>query len=359
LNDYPPVSHGSTSLIGSEPLDCCQNSHDLGENWSRSVRAFLLFTLLNSHFFTFGKDAIMLRFSLSILTVFSFCLGLTGNNAHSEGVSLRYQFKTGQVVRYNVSMDDRYSINVGGVEDEPFTKQDSIKHYRVVKVNADGSAVIELQFESIKIKGEQNGSAFQFDNQEAKAGKEKIEPMFASMAEMIGKPYLQLTVTPSGEVTRVKSLLTDDESELDEAQQAALDVLLRLPSEPIEVGSTWREDFEGSVSVSADSPLKKPVKMQRRFSLTSVEKGIATIQLNTVILSNVTDPDQLLQLIRRQPRGVIKIDLNRGVLLERTVTQDNQVQGFGEGPNLMTFKQTVTERLNNIQTAAATVPAFR
>jgi len=286
-----------------------------------------------------------------------FTILLINTSLQAEEVLLRYQFEPGQVVQYEVSMYDDYDIRIGVSSDEPYSHQDSGKSYRVISVGQDGSAVLEPTFEWIKIDVEQNDVRSTWDSR--KGGNPPTE--LAAMADVVGKPNLRISVTPTGEVTKVESLLGDKvEVDVDDPKQAALDVFLRLPQEPIEVGGTWREDFQGSVNVDPNVELKKVIKMQRRYYLKSVEDGIATIELRTVVLTPVKEPAQLMQLLRRQPQGTIKLDLNRGLLISKSLRQENQVQGFVPNQaSVLTFKQSHTEVFKSVQTAATAGPPTR
>lgn len=291
------------------------------------------------------------------LYLFLFTILFVNISLQAEDVLLRYKFAPGQVVQYEVSMHDEYDIRIGGSSDEPYSRQDSGKSYRVIAVNDDGSAVLEPTFDWIKIDVEQNGVRSTWDSR-----KGVPPPMeLAAMADVVGKPNLRISVTPTGEVTKVESLLGDQiEVDVDDPKQAALDVFLRLPQESVEIGGTWREDFQGSVNVDPNVQLKKVIKMQRRYYLKSVEDGIATIQLRTVVLTPVQEPAQLMQLLRRQPQGTIKLDLDRGILISKSLAQQNQVQNFVPNQaSVLTFKQQHTEIFKGVQTAATVGPPVR
>ncbi len=267
--------------------------------------------------------------------------------AEGELIPLRYKFKEGQVVRYQVSMRDDYNVQFGGETYTPYNDQQTVKSYRVVSVNEDGSAVLELTFESVVIKMMENESTYEFDSHK----KENPDPKFAAMSHMIGKPHVQMTVSATGEVLKFTNLINNVEQDVDEARQAAMDVLLRLPEDPIAVGSSWREDFQGSVAIE-NSSLKKPVKMQRRYYFKSYINDLATIELKTTIITKLS-PAEEIQLIRRQPQGAIVLNTAQGLQISKTFTQDNTVQNFQQGACVANFKQTQTETLKEQQTANA------
>lgn len=266
----------------------------------------------------------------------------------AEAVRLRYRFETGQTVRYDVGLSDTYRIQLGETVEEPFSRQTSRKNYRVISVREDGSAELELTIEAVAM---QIGKGGTIEHEFRSDMKDVSNAAFAGVAEMVGKPYLRLTVSPQGEVSNIRPLLNPDQP-TDDVSQAAMDILIRLPNEPLNLGATWREDFESSVSLGEGS-LRKPVKMQRRFTLRSIENGLATIFMETKVLTALNEPDEELQMLRRQPTGTLVLDLNRGVLVSRSLGQENEVSGFGgNAASLIRFRQQHIEKLTQPQTAA-------
>ena len=264
-----------------------------------------------------------------------------GLGADNPPVELRYQFHQGEVVRYDVSLRDDYIVQAAGFYDAPFTDHHSVKQFRVVKVNDDGSAVLELMFESVRVKIQENDETFRFDSTTDDVAPAKLAPL----AGMVGKPYLRVTLSPTGQVAAIQPI--NSIGSADDVDTAALDVLLKLPEDPISVGESWRDDSVIEIAVPHNPMLKRSIKVQRRYYFKSLADGIATIELKTMIISPISDPEEELQLIRRKPKGTFVLDLNRGVLLSKHLIQDNLVTGFGGGAGgaVMTFKQKQLERL--------------
>lgn len=268
----------------------------------------------------------------------------------SRPVNLRYRFQTDQVVRYEVIMNDDYRIQVGEAVDHPYSHQKSRKSYRVKSVQEDGSAILELTIESVAIELFQNGEKHTFDTKPQEGRQKPEEPAFQALEDLVGKPHLQVTVSPQGVISQIRPLVQKDQVPED-PQQTAFDVLLQLPPDPIPVGGTWKEDFEISVALP-NSKLRRPVKVQRQYTLQSVDNNLATIEMRTRILTVLDEPEEQLQLLRRTPQGTIVIDVQRGLLVSKSFTQNNEVTGFQNGPSIMSFKQQQREELVEVATAA-------
>lgn len=288
------------------------------------------------------------RLTFSILMPWLLCLSMPLAADESQPVTLQYRFEPGQIVRYEVGLSDTYRIQLGETVEEPFSRQTSRKNYRVISVREDGSAELELMIEAIVM---QIGKAGMIEHEYRSDQKEVSNAAFTGVSQMVGKPYLRLTMSPTGEVSNIRPLLNPEQT-TEDVSQAALDIMIRLPEQPLNVGATWREDFETSVSLG-EGTLRKPIKMQRRFTLRSVENGLATVAMETKVLTAINEPDEELQMLRRQPTGTLVLDLNRGILVNRTLTQENEVTGFGgNAASLIRFKQQHVEKLTGPQTAA-------
>ena len=270
--------------------------------------------------------------------IFTLCLQqrpLRGDDA--ETFLLRYQFKKGQVVRYEDSLRDDYIIQLGESTEKQYSYQKSEKNYRVISVNKDGSAELELMFDWVVIDLSQNGVTAHFDSRID----EKPAPLFEPMAAIVGKPRLRITVSPTGDISNVQSLLAKQKA----PGKSTFDDFPKLPEKPVKVGGHWKEDVAVPLRFSANSKLKQTVKLQRRYFVRSLKDGIVDISVKTKVLTPVTSPELQLQLIRRQPQGSFQMNLKTGMFLSRTLTQDNRVLNFGNGASQMDFTHLHTEKM--------------
>lgn len=284
---------------------------------------------------------------LGMITVMAFSLPAAAAE-NSEKVLLRYRFEPGQVVRYDVTLNDDYKIQVGSTTDEPYSHQSSVKNYTVKSVLPDGSAVLQLTIESVQLEIQQNGDTFRYDS--AADTDPQEQPVFEAMKNLVGKPHLQITMSPRGEVSAFTPMVPGNQVP-DNPQQVAFDVLLRLPEEPLAVGENWKEEFEVVLPIP-DSKLTKTIKMQRKHLLQSLEGDLATIDVQTKVLTILESTDEEMQLLRRTPSGTVVLDLKQGQLISKTLSQDNQVSGFERGASFMGFRQKLSEKIRPAQTAA-------
>jgi hypothetical protein len=263
-----------------------------------------------------------------------------------EGCLLRYKFKPGQVLRYLV--EDESTVDVTQAEASTVAKYSTKtwRHYRVRSVDAEGTASLELRIDRVHMKAEGDGKSIEFDSN--RPGTPPAE--FAQVTSSIGRAIASITVSANGEITAVD--LREEEgaagknAKSREPEQKDFQVLTVLPAEPVAAGESWQEEFEVSV-ILEETKLRKPVRLLRRYTLNSVKDGVAEIDLETIVLTPISDPALLAQLIQRTPNGVLEVDVERGVVLSKRTRLDNQVVGFsGPGSKLKvvrTYAETLTE----------------
>ncbi len=280
----------------------------------------------------------------AFVTLFIQQTPLKGDDA--ETFLLRYKFEPGQEIRYEVSLHDDYVIKIGLSTDTPHSYQDSEKSYRVVSVSEDGSAVLEVTFEWVEIDLFQNGAKAHYDSRIDKSP----EAIFQPLADMIGKPRLRLTVSATGKVLDIEQLINQQQK----PDKLAEDFLPELPEEPVKVGGIWKEEISVPVSFPNNPKLKQIVKLQRRYFVRSLKDGIADIVVKTKVLTPLNNPELEMQLIRRKPQGDFQINLEKGLFLSQSFSQNNRVLNFSNGPSQMDFKQRHTEKMLPVTVAKST-----
>lgn len=247
--------------------------------------------------------------------------------AASGTYDLRYQFSEDQELHYRINDRRQIEVQVGEADDTVRHTSNTLRRHLVKHVGEDGSATIELTILRVRMSAESGQDVIEFDS--AVDAPPPVE--FRGIQATIGQPLGLLTISPRGVVSDTQLLIrTQNEDEFAAAQR---DFVPILPESPVAVGETWRDPFEVEVVVSedqltAEQPLKKRIRLERVYSLESVQDGIATIAVRTVVLSPIQDGFQQGQLIQRTTNGTVQFDIRNGQLVDRTVTIDNEVVGF-------------------------------
>jgi hypothetical protein len=199
------------------------------------------------------------------------------------------------------------------------------------------------------MKAEGDGKTIEFDSNHP--GTPPAE--FAQVTSTVGRAVADIKISPAGEISAIDLHEHEDSATAKgkSPDQKDFQVLTVLPEEPVAIGESWQETFEVSV-VLEDSKLRRPVRLQRRYTLTSVTEGIAEIDLETIVLTPVTDPAEEAQLIQRTPSGMLKLDLDQGVIVSKSTRLDKQVVGFSGPGSKLKVLRLYSETLEATEEAA-------
>ena len=253
-----------------------------------------------------------------------------GEGAAPIGHRLAYKFVEGDALRFESIQNVRINSQYQEVTESASNKTETRKHLRVVKVNPDGSAELDLVIDWVRMKANfgKDDPGIEFDSASPDA---KKQPKFRAVLQSVGKPHSRMLVSPTGKVLKVHELSTTAPTPLgaqpitlkDIANSADFSFLTVMPETPLNVGENWKEKFD--VKVKVEDNLQKTVSLQRTYTLDKVENQVAHISFKTAVLSPVTDPTVSVQLIQRETSGKIEFDIPRGQVISRTVDTDKSV----------------------------------
>ncbi|MBT4866659.1 MAG: hypothetical protein HON53_16270, partial [Planctomycetaceae bacterium] len=237
---------------------------------------------------------------------------------------LRYKFQRGDTVFYDEQQRTTKTIKGGGLVDVTKTETSARKHYRVVSVDGVGTGLLELELDRVKMQVDFGNGAplVKFDSE----SKEPPPSQFRPMMDSIGKPQVRMRLAANGELKKVQLLNRSNQRAVGQLRSAprtdasdpSHNFLVVFPQESIAVGHSWSDRI--AVDVRTTKTLLRPITLLRRYSLTSVKDGLATVSISTRILTPIRDPKILTQLIQRTPSGTAVFDLDRGVIVEKTMT---------------------------------------
>ena len=278
--------------------------------------------------------------ALFVGVLFSFANALPAS-AEGDRHSLRFKFGKGETVHYAIRQQVAIGVQFNGVDETAEYAANSIRHFKVLDVDSEGTATLELMIDRCYMSSTTGGQTVVYDSTRTN---EPVPPEHLAVAALIGRASVQIKVSPVGAIPTkgIIPLLGQPEEKLDQAEQK-LDILFALPDEAVGVGEAWNELYTAEVVVAPPGMLKKLIKMERRYKLTKVEGDVATIDVKTVILSPDIPPDQEAQLIQKQWMGEVRFDIAAGRMLSRTQKVDGQVAGFDKGKGLLTVKSSKTD----------------
>lgn len=264
--------------------------------------------------------------------------------ADSEKHLLRYKFAEGDVLRWDVRHQVQILTTVAGTTQNASTDSRSVKKWVVEKVSPSGDVTFAHSVESVVMTHRLSGREEQtFDSTKDKTP----PPGFEDAAKNVGVTLAIIVMDNRGEVVK-----REDHRQRPAGYDGPMTI--PLPEEPVYQGYEWKIPHVISIPMR-DRTLKK-IKSQQRFTVEGIKDGVATIRVETVILTPINDPVIEAQLVQRETRGLVKFDINRGRVIEQSSNMDKRVIGHIGETSSMHYTMQFEEKLRDDQAATAQAP---
>ena len=258
---------------------------------------------------------------------------MTGEVTVPETVHLRYVFRRGDTVASRVEHRALTETTMNGVTESVETMTDSTRTWRVVHVDAAGAATLEQSVNDVTMTSR---SSDRGEIRWASSGDAEPPPGYEAVPASLGVPLVRLTVSPAG--------LVLERRELRPCPAAASGdlVIVPLPEEPVPVGHIWTVPDE--VIVEVPNGPRKAVRTRLRYRLEAVHDGLATIAVDTTVLTPLDDPRLEARLLERIWDGTIRFDIEAGRITSRRTAIDRRVVGFGGPQSSVRYKASLDEQ---------------
>lgn len=278
-----------------------------------------------------SRSTACLLFAWLSLTAFTWA----DEPAAKPSYQLRYQFKAGDVLRWDVRHQVKIMTTVAGTTQNAATDSRSVKKWEVESVTDDGKITFVHSVESVVMTHRLSGREEQtFDSVNDKTP----PPGFEDAAENIGVPLATVTMDSRGEVIERK-----DGRPRSNGYDGPMTI--PLPEEAVYAGYEWKIPHLISIPMR-DRTIKK-VKTQQRYLVESIKDGIATIRVETQILTPINDPVIEAQLVQRETRGTVRFDINRGRVIEQNSEMEKRVIGHIGETSSMHYSMQFEEKLRD------------
>ena len=156
-----------------------------------------------------------------------------------------------------------------------------------------------------------------------------------AVATVVGRPLAEVRLEPDGTTSGIEPLLPKAQRDavpgkmgLDGDTTGAF--FVKLPEKPVAIGDEWHDTLP--VRVSVTRTLSQEVSILKQYRLESIDDGIAVIRLKSSVLTPVSEPAMLVQLIQRTSSGTIRFDIEAGRIIEQVADVDNTEIGW-HGPD--------------------------
>jgi hypothetical protein len=247
-----------------------------------------------------------------------------GTPDSAEKYTLRYKFQPGETARWNVAHRCRIRTTVSDSTQLAETTTTSVKVWRVDKVSEDGTAVFVHSVESVDMRHRLSGR----DEVHYNSATNPVPPKgFEHLAQSVGVPLTVVTMDRLGKIVH------RDRKVVKAAVASEGEMTIRLPQEPVAVGARW--SFPHDVEIPLPSGGVHKLKALQTMSLVEVKTGVATINVNTEILSPLHDPALESQVMQFLTSGTVRFDIDAGRVLSQQLEVDRNVVGFrGEASSI-------------------------
>ena len=243
---------------------------------------------------------------------------------------LRYRFKPGEELHWNVQHTLKMKNIIGGVEENIETRSRAVKIWKTLDVDPKGTAIFEYRVEDIDLHQVQTGH----DDAVYNSRRDKlIPPEFTNLAGKIGVPLARIKIDPQGVTT--KQPIREYEGSISENR-----IVIPLPDEPVGAGSSWSEAKQ--LDLPQPNQTVKKIRIRHEFTLEKIQSGLAMIKFATLTLTPLT-PKEESQLLDNFSTGVMELDLQAGHFIRHQATIDRQVVGIHGATDSIRYLSRITE----------------
>lgn len=250
-----------------------------------------------------------------------------------ETVTLAYRFRVGDRIDMDVAHRALTETTVNGTTQTVETMTDSRKTWRVVAVDDAGRATLEHSVDDVVMTSRSSDSG---EVRWASGSTDEPPPGYEGVRQSLGVPLSRMVIDATGHVL--------DRREIRPCPASATGdlVVVPLPDGPIAAGAEWTVPQE--VVVEAPNAGRKAVRTRLRYRLDSVRDGLATIDVDTTVLTPVDDPRLEARLLERIWQGTITFDVEAGRVVSRRTGIDRRVVGFSGPQSSVRYKSSLEER---------------
>jgi hypothetical protein len=252
----------------------------------------------------------------------------------STQIQLRYGFRPDDALESRVEHRALTETTMNGVTQSVETMTDSTRIWNVTGVDADGVATLEQFVNDVTMTSRTSDRG---EVRWASDSDAEPPPGYEGVRLSLGVPLVRMRVAADGRIL--------ERRELRPCPAAATGdlVVVPLPDEPVPVGHEWTIPQEVVVEVPGGP--RKAVRTRLRYRLKSVRDGVATITVDTTVLTPIDDPKLEARLLERIWDGEIRFDIETGRIISRRTAIDRRVVGFGGPESSVRYKASLEERL--------------
>jgi hypothetical protein len=286
----------------------------------------------------------LLRTSL-LLSAVLIATSIRAEESSPATYDLKYKFRPGEVLRTEVVHRATVETTIQGTSQTAETRSTSVKVWKVSDIDKDGTVTFTHAVESIDMWQKAQGRQEVRYNSRTDT---KPPQGYEDVAKQVGVVLTAISIDPRGKILK-------REEKTPQPNTNPTQITVQFPAEPVAVGHVWNQPFE--IELKAASGEVKKIDTRQQFTLKSVSAGVATIELETQVLTPVTDPALEAQLVQRMTTGSLKFDIDAGRILSQQTDLDRRVIGFNGPASSMHYLTRMEEKLLSAVVGTAKKPS--
>jgi hypothetical protein len=244
-----------------------------------------------------------------------------------------FRWTKGEILTTNVEHVTLVAETIAGKKSDITSKLSIVKRWRVLDVDAQGTATLEQSLASMR--NEQvrpGGDTLLFDSNNL----DKSTPELKGMMKFINVPVATIRVDRLGRVVEIKSGPKDK-------YEAEPPFAMVLPGQPTAAGQAWVRPF----TIVLDPPLGVGEKYQAEQTarVAKIDGGKAIIDLTTTIKNPPEAASDKVPLLQKELTGQLVFDLASGRIASVRLTVDRTVENHQGAGSSYRFASQYVEQL--------------
>ena len=272
-------------------------------------------------------------FALTLSLAASFAIAQESESKPDANATydLAYKFTPGQTFHTKVLHLVTVETTIKGATQVAKTRSVSTKSWKIQGVGEDGKITFVHQVDHVDMWQSVTGrQGVKYNSLTDKTP----PPGYELVASSVGVPLATVTMDRHGRVLERKNTHSQFNPGIGE-------LTIPLPQQQIKVGTKW--SIPDEVKLKQENGQVKKIATLQVYRLEKVETGVATISLETQVVTPLNDPKLRSELVQRLQRGTIKFDLDAGHLLHKQLDMSETVLGFNGADSQMEFLARFTE----------------
>jgi hypothetical protein len=252
----------------------------------------------------------------------------------AAAVRLEYRFRPGERIDMEVAHRALTETTIAGTRQSTETATDSTKTWTVVAVEPDGQATLEHSVDGVTMTSRTSDRG---EVRWSSRGDQPPPPGYEGVRQSLGVPLSRLIIDRAGRIVERQDLRPTAASNTGDL------IVVPLPDDAVAPGAEWTVPQEVVVEVPGGP--RRAVRTRLRYRLEHVRDGIATIRVDTTVLTPLDDPRLEARLLERIWDGTILFDVAAGRVVSRTTGIDRRVVGFSGPESSLRYKSSLEEKL--------------